>query len=308
MAQALARPMPLALAMAVEGEEGFGGQLGGSGPFGWEARRDIRWSAAKDLLAAAHPAFATHGAPRRFTTPNSSAAARERRHRRSRASPMTRCSIRTCLSRWPPATRLRKWSCAGWRGGFRIRRAKRPSARGSSQGCSFPEMSREDLKNLYDQIELPLAEVLADVEAAGVQIDPNILAGMSGEFDKELTALTREIYDLAGEPFDIESPKQLGEILFEKTEAAGRQAAEEERPVLDRRLGARNRLAERHELPRKIIEYRTRAKLKSTYVDALPTLHQSRHGPPAHQLQSDGGAHGPAFVLESESPKHSHRR
>jgi len=132
-----------------------------------------------------------------------------------------------------------------------------------------PELVREGLKALYDEIELPLAAVLAEVEAAGIRLDPEILARMSGEFEKELTDLTRQIYDLAGAPFDIDSPKQLGDILFEKLKLPGGRRLKKsgqystEASVLEA-------LAERHELPRRIIEYRTRAKLKSTYIDALP--------------------------------------
>ena len=132
-----------------------------------------------------------------------------------------------------------------------------------------PEVVREGLKPLYDEIELPLASVLAEVEAAGIRLDPEVLARMSGEFEKELTDLTRQIYDLAGGPFDIDSPKQLGEILFEKLKLPGGRRLKKsgqystEASVLEA-------LAERHELPRRIIEYRTRAKLKSTYIDALP--------------------------------------
>ncbi|MBZ5515230.1 MAG: DNA polymerase I, partial [Acidobacteriia bacterium] len=132
-----------------------------------------------------------------------------------------------------------------------------------------PEIAREDLQRLYEEIELPLAAVLAEVEAVGVRLDPQILARMSAEFDKELAALTGEIYDLAGGPFDLDSPKQLGEILFEKLKLPGGRRLKKsgqystEASVLES-------LAERHELPRKIIEYRTRAKLKSTYIDALP--------------------------------------
>lgn len=133
----------------------------------------------------------------------------------------------------------------------------------------LPEVAREGLKRLYDEIELPLAAVLADVEAAGVRIDPEILERMSGEFEKELMELTRQIHDLAGQPFDIDSPKQLGEILFEKLKLPGGKKLKKsgqystEASVLEA-------LAERHELPRKILDYRTRAKLKSTYIDALP--------------------------------------
>jgi DNA polymerase-1 len=132
-----------------------------------------------------------------------------------------------------------------------------------------PELVRAGLKPLYDDIELPLAAVLAQVEAVGIRLDPEILARMSGEFDKELTELTRQIYDLAGTPFDIDSPKQLGEILFEKLKLPGGRRLKKsgqystEASVLES-------LAERNELPRRIIEYRTRAKLKSTYIDALP--------------------------------------
>jgi len=132
-----------------------------------------------------------------------------------------------------------------------------------------PEMVQQGLKPLYDAIELPLAEVLADIEAVGVRLDPEILARMSGEFDRELTDLTREIHDLAGEPFDIDSPKQLGEILFEKLKLpGGRRLKKSGQYSTD--ASVLEALAGRHELPRKIIEYRTRAKLKSTYIDALP--------------------------------------
>ena len=135
----------------------------------------------------------------------------------------------------------------------------------------LPEMTREGLLDLYSQIELPLSAVLADVEAVGVRIDRQILARMSAEFEKELSSLTQEIYDLAGEPFDIDSPKQLGAILFEKLKLPGGKRLKKsgqystEASVLEA-------LAEKHELPRKIIEYRTRAKLKSTYIDALPSF------------------------------------
>jgi DNA polymerase-1 len=132
-----------------------------------------------------------------------------------------------------------------------------------------PEIVREDLKKLYDEIELPLATVLADVERAGIRLDTDILAKMSVEFDKELTDLTHGIYDLAGQAFDIDSPKQLGEILFDRLRLPGGKRLKKsgqwstDASVLEG-------LADRHELPRRIIEYRTRAKLKSTYIDALP--------------------------------------
>jgi len=140
-----------------------------------------------------------------------------------------------------------------------------------------PEITREDLQKLYREIELPLAAVLAEVEAAGVRIDTGILARMSGEFDKELTTLTHEIYDLAGGAFDIDSPKQLGEILFEKLKLPGGKRLKKSGQY-STDASVLEALAEKHDLPRKIIDYRTRAKLKSTYIDALPKFIQPETG------------------------------
>lgn len=136
-------------------------------------------------------------------------------------------------------------------------------------GFLVPEIAREELKALYEEIELPLSGVLADVEAFGVRLDAQVLARMSGEFDKELTGLTLEIYDLAGQPFDIDSPKQLGEILFEKLKLPGGKRLKKSGQY-STDASVLESLAEKHELPRKIIDYRTRTKLKSTYLDALP--------------------------------------
>jgi DNA polymerase-1 len=140
-----------------------------------------------------------------------------------------------------------------------------------------PEIEREELTRLYREIELPLASVLAEVEAAGTLIDCQILAQMSGEFDRELTALTRQIYDLAGGAFEIDSPKQLGEILFEKLQLPGGKRLKKSGQY-STDAAVLEALAEKHELPRKILEYRTRAKLKSTYVDALPKFVQPGTG------------------------------
>jgi len=102
-----------------------------------------------------------------------------------------------------------------------------------------------------------------------VKIDPKILADMSTQFEKELAELTKEIHTLAGEPFDIDSPKQLGEILFEKLKLPGGKRLKKSGQY-STDASVLEGLREQHELPRKIFEYRTRAKLKSTYVDALP--------------------------------------
>ncbi|MGO9269142.1 MAG: DNA polymerase I [Terriglobia bacterium] len=157
------------------------------------------------------------------------------------------------------------------RRGFKMRNTVAEAAAETRRLAALlaPEVEREGVRALYDQIELPLATVLADVETAGVRIDPAILSEMSRQFEADLLRLTRQIHELAGEPFDIDSPKQLGEILFEKLHLPGGKKLKKSgqystvATVLET-------LAEQHELPRRIIEYRTRAKLKSTYVDALP--------------------------------------
>lgn len=132
-----------------------------------------------------------------------------------------------------------------------------------------PEIERKQLKTVYSQIELPLAAVLSDVERAGIQIDAQILGRMSREFESSLAALTETIYNLAGGPFDVDSPKQLGDILFEKLKLPGGKKLKKSGQY-STVASVLETLAEQHELPRKILEYRTRAKLKSTYVDALP--------------------------------------
>jgi DNA polymerase I len=140
-----------------------------------------------------------------------------------------------------------------------------------------PEIAREDLRKLYGEIELPLASVLAEVEAEGVRVDVDILARMSAEFDKELTTLTQQIYDLADGAFDIDSPKQLGEILFEKLKLPGGKRLKKSGQY-STDASVLEALAEKHDLPRQIIAYRTRAKLKSTYIDALPKFIQPQTG------------------------------
>jgi DNA polymerase-1 len=127
------------------------------------------------------------------------------------------------------------------------------------------------LRPLYDEIDLPLAPVLADMERTGVKVDRMTLREMSAAMEKNLSDLTGRVYRAAGMEFNINSPKQLGEILFEKLNL----------PVLKKTRktggystdqGVLEELAQTYELPRLILEYRQVAKLKSTYVDALPAL------------------------------------
>jgi DNA polymerase-1 len=132
-------------------------------------------------------------------------------------------------------------------------------------------LEQEGLLPIYQTMELPLVEVLADMERAGVRVDAPLLAGMSRDMEQQLAALTKEIYVLAKGEFNINSPVQLREVLFDRLgfksgkKTAKTRAASTAEDVLEE-------LAVVHELPRKILDYRGIQKLKSTYVDALPGL------------------------------------
>lgn len=126
----------------------------------------------------------------------------------------------------------------------------------------------KSLERLYEEIEQPLVPVLLDMEETGVLIDPKMLKTQSGELAKKMAKLEQEAHDLAGSPFNLGSPKQLQQILFEdlglpvvrKTPKGQPSTAED---VLQE-------LADEYELPQVILEYRTVSKLKSTYTDKLP--------------------------------------
>jgi DNA polymerase I len=138
-----------------------------------------------------------------------------------------------------------------------------------------PRLDKEGLGNLFREIELPLIPVLADMELAGVRIDTAYLHQISGEFGEILQKTEAQIYELAGEDFNINSPKQLGEILFNKL---GMKPTKKTKSGPSTSLDVLEELALEHELPRKILDYRSIYKLKSTYVDTLPNLVNARTG------------------------------
>ncbi|MCJ7935025.1 MAG: DNA polymerase I [Chryseobacterium sp.] len=133
-----------------------------------------------------------------------------------------------------------------------------------------PQLNKENLEELFYTIEMPLMEVLAKMELAGISLDEKWLAQESIDLENDLRQLESKIFELSGEEFNMNSPKQLGEILFEKMQLdpkakktkTGQYATSED--VLQK-------LASKHEIIKHILEYRTYQKLKSTYVDALPS-------------------------------------
>ena len=138
-----------------------------------------------------------------------------------------------------------------------------------------PALETAGLRAVYEEIERPLVPVLAAMERHGIRVDPDRLIEFSRELERSLDALTREIHVLAGEEFNLSSPKQLAMILFEKLKLP---------PVKKTKTGystdadVLEHLALGHPLPARLIEHRTLAKLKSTYADALPTLINPRTG------------------------------
>jgi DNA polymerase-1 len=135
---------------------------------------------------------------------------------------------------------------------------------------------REDVKQagltkLYEEIDLPLVPVLARMEQAGVKIDTAALSKMSTELERESTAKAKEIHELAGAEFNISSPKQLADVLFNRLNLPKPVKYGRGR-VTSTAVDVLEALAEEHPIARKVLDYRQLTKLKSTYVDTLPAL------------------------------------
>ncbi len=140
-----------------------------------------------------------------------------------------------------------------------------------------PQLARQQLEKLFNEVEIPLLNVLADIERNGVKVDNDSLANYSNSLAQDLVAIEKKIYQIAGEKFNIASPKQLGIILFEKLKLVEKpkktktgQYATGEDILLS--------LSAKHNIVQHILDFREYQKLKSTYVDALPTLISPKDG------------------------------
>jgi len=131
------------------------------------------------------------------------------------------------------------------------------------------QLRESDMEHLFYEVEMPLLMVLARMERRGVRLDVPALAAMSCELEARLAALVDEIYRLAGGAFNIGSPQQLRDVLFDRL-GLSRKGVKRGKTGLSTDVDVLTRLAADHPLPAKILEYRALAKLKSTYVDALP--------------------------------------
>ena len=131
------------------------------------------------------------------------------------------------------------------------------------------ELGEANTQKLFDEIEIPLLRVLASMELEGINLNKSYLKELSVILDKDIKRLEQDIYETAGETFNIASPKQLGEILFDKMKLVDK-PKKTKTGQYSTAEDVLSYLAKDHEIIRHILEYRGLAKLKSTYVDALP--------------------------------------
>jgi DNA polymerase-1 len=133
------------------------------------------------------------------------------------------------------------------------------------------EVEAEGLMRVYQELDLPLVPVLARMEKAGVKIDCDVLARMSTRLERACEVVAKQIHELAGQDFNINSPKQLGDVLFNQLKLP-KPVKYGKGKTISTAVDVLEELAEEHEVPRLVLEYRQLSKLKSTYVDALPAL------------------------------------
>ncbi len=143
------------------------------------------------------------------------------------------------------------------------------------KGVLFERLRQEELARCYSDYEIPLVSVLAGMEETGVKVDVGRLAELSGELDTQLEGIKKRIFFLAGEEFNINSPKQLGHVLFDVLKLT---PGKKKKTGYSTEVGVLEDLAEEHELPREILDWRALFKLKTTYVDVLPGLVNPRTG------------------------------
>ncbi len=137
------------------------------------------------------------------------------------------------------------------------------------------DMKKAVVEKLFNEIEMPLTSVLADMEGLGILVDTNVLSNLSIEITEQISLMENDIYRLAGKTFNINSPMQLGKILFEDL---GLPVIKKTKTGASTDSAVLEALASRHDLPAKILEYRGLFKLKNTYVDTLPNMIDKKTG------------------------------
>jgi DNA polymerase I len=161
-----------------------------------------------------------------------------------------------------------------------------------------PEIDQQGFREIYETIDLPLAGVLARMERTGIRVDPQQLRVLSQQLDIDIQRLSAEIYEIAGKPFNINSPVQLGKILFEEMNLPA-PVKYGKGKTISTAADVLEGLAAEHEIARKVLEYRQLAKLKGTYIDALPELIDPKTGRVHTTFNQAGAATG---RLSSSNP------
>ena len=139
------------------------------------------------------------------------------------------------------------------------------------------EVRKQDLSAVCDDLDFPASSVLAEMERNGILLDAGVLQKMSRQFAKEIDSLSRRIFDKSGTEFNLNSPKQLGQVLYEKLNLPA-PARRGKTKAPSTAADVLEELSAQHEVPRLVLEYRELAKLKSTYIDSLPELVDARTG------------------------------
>ena len=141
-----------------------------------------------------------------------------------------------------------------------------------------PILEKVGTKKLFDEIEIPLVQVLADMETEGINLDVPFLKNMSIEMQKDIDTFEEQIYETAGEKFNLASPKQLGEVLFDKMKIGGAKQKKTKTGQYATGEEVLSFLADEHQIVRDILEWRQMVKLQSTYIDALPNQVDQKTG------------------------------
>ena len=154
---------------------------------------------------------------------------------------------------------------------------------------------------VFEKVEMPLVGVLSDMERVGIAVDVPFLKGMSVKITEQLGRVEEEIYEQVGHPFKIGSPKQLGGVLFDELGLKGLRRTRTGYSTDAKTLSA---LQDKHPVVPLILEHRQHAKLKSTYVDALPLMVNQNTNRGPHLVQPDRRGDRPAVLHRSEPAKH----
>ncbi len=134
-----------------------------------------------------------------------------------------------------------------------------------------PQIDAQELRSVYEEIDLPLAPVLAHMEMAGIRVDTGVLGELSGRLSQRIDAIAQKVYDLAGHPFNINSPQQLGKVLFEEMNLPSPTKYGKGKTV-STAADVLEGLAAAYPVAQQVLDYRQLTKLKGTYIDALPLL------------------------------------